>query len=134
MGYLRRPGAGFPLALKLRAGQATLAEVFAFASALYFRGKIAYATRFAPRDRTRVIVPGHGLLPADRRVSVADLEAFSVVPVEPKDARYRRALLRDAQALSRRHPRAEVVLLGSIASGKYVELLVTVFGERLLVP
>src|SRR5919206_297107 len=37
-------------------------------------------------------------------------------------------------ALAAAAPRAEVVLLGSIASGKYVDVLLEVFGERLLFP
>ena len=50
------------------------------------------------------------------------------------DRRYRRPLERDARALAERLPDAEVVLLGSIASDKYVDLLVDIFEHRLLFP
>jgi hypothetical protein len=40
---LTRPGATFELARQVRIGAASLGEVFAFCSGLYFRGKIAYA-------------------------------------------------------------------------------------------
>jgi hypothetical protein len=56
------------------------------------------------------------------------------VRVDLDDRRYRRPLERDAQALSARLPETEVVLLGSIASDKYVDLLLEVFGDRLLFP
>ena len=43
-------------------------------------------------------------------------------------------LLRDAKRIAAEHPDAKVVLLGSIASNKYVSHLGAVFGERLLFP
>ena len=48
--YLMRPGSALPLAQRLCAGTLTLGEAFAFMSGLYFRGKLAYATRFAPEQ------------------------------------------------------------------------------------
>ena len=57
---LTAPGAGFPLAHRLRApGGAPLGEVFSFLSGLYFRGKLAYARAFASPPRR---VPGAGVL------------------------------------------------------------------------
>ena len=59
--------------------------------------------------------------------------AFAGEPIDLDNDRYRRPLERSARACSRRvGPDCEVVLLGSIASGKYVEVLLPIFGERLL--
>jgi hypothetical protein len=119
-------------------GGAPLGEVFQFTSGLYFRGKVAYAGEFARPPSgvpgALVITSGGGLLPPEARVTAEDLRAFAGVPIDPRDARYRLPLERDALALSAAAPGAEVVLLGSIASGKYVDVLLAVLGDRLLFP
>jgi hypothetical protein len=140
MGFLLRTGARFPLAQAVQSDAgAPLGDVFRFASGLYFRGKLAYAEAFARAPQgvpgTLVIVPGYGLVPPGVRVRAGDLRAFGAVPIDPRDARYLGPLDRDARLLAEAGgPRAEVVLLGSIASGKYVDPLLAVFGERLLFP
>lgn len=136
--------AGFDLARRVRtAGGAPLGEVFSFVSGLYFRGKLAYARAFAapPVDHAAavgsgvlVIVPGAGLWPADRPVTLDELRAIAGVPVTAADPRYRRPLVDAATALAALAPDWDVVLLGSIASDKYVEALVPIFGERLRFP
>jgi len=132
MGLLRRAAASFPLALELRSkAGAPLGEVFTFTSGLYFRGKLTYAKAFGA---TWVITPGAGLVEPDRRITPPVLDAWARVRVDLSDARYRRPLERDARALADRLPGVEVVLLGSIASDKYVDLLLDIFGERLLFP
>lgn len=129
---LRRRAAQFPLAVELRSGAgATLGDVFTFTSGLYFRGKLTYARAFGA---SWVITPGAGLVEPDRRITPADLDRWSRVRIDLVDRRYRRPLERDAHALAERIPDAEVVLLGSIASDKYVELLLEVFDDRLLFP
>jgi hypothetical protein len=138
-GLLLRPGAAFALARAVQSPQgAPLGEVFSFASGLYFRGKLAYAEAFARAPPgvapVAVIAPGAGLVPPGRHVTVADLRAFAAVPVDPEEPRFREPLLRDARALAAAAPRAEAVLLGSVASGKYLDVLLEVFGERLLFP
>ena len=136
---LLREEAGFELAARLREGAASLGEVFAFLSGLYFRGKLEYARRFAPTGGegpgALVITPSRGLVSADTPVALADLRAFAEVDIHPKNPLYREPLERDARRLRRRAgDGAEVVLLGSVATGKYVDLLVDVFGTRLLFP
>jgi hypothetical protein len=132
MMMLRRKAAQFALALELRSETgATLGDVFAFTSGLYFRGKLTYARSFGP---SWVITPGAGLVEPERRIRPRDLDAWAKVRVELEDRRYRRPLERDARALAERLPKTEVVLLGSIASDKYVDLLLDVFGDRLLFP
>jgi hypothetical protein len=81
-----------------------------------------------------VITAGAGLVAASTLVTADDLRTFARVPVDPRDPRYRVPLVRDLAALVAATPRAEVVLLGSIASDKYVGLLLDAFGDQLLFP
>jgi hypothetical protein len=118
--------------------------VFAFVSGLYFRGKLAYARRFSrPPDPTDqfvasgvlVITPNAGLRAADVAVTRDSIQAFAGEPIDLTNARYRRPLEQGARTLCTSiGPDCDVVLLGSIASGKYVEVLLPIFGERLLFP
>lgn len=139
------PNAEFELAQRLRAAAgAPLGEVFSFVSGLYFRGKLAYALRFArppdPDDPVvaggvMVITPNAGLRSADTPITLASFQAFARVPIALDNASYREPLVRSARALERAvGPDCEVVLLGSVASGKYVEVLQPIFGDRLLFP
>ena len=126
---LFNPAATFDLACRLRgAGGATLGEVFSFLSGLYFRGKLTYARAFAG-PAPLVIVPGEGLLPADTPVDRARVMSFAGVPVDARNPHFVGPLVRDARRLE-----GPIVLLGSIASGKYVDPLLEIFGERLLFP
>jgi hypothetical protein len=136
---LFRDAAAFPLALELRAGGSSVGEVFSFLSGLYFRGKFTYARAFAQPPRTvpsvLVITPDRGLVSPDLRITLADLAAFARSPVDVANAGYREPLERDARGIDEAMQRdVEIVLLGSIATGKYVDVLLTIFGERLLFP
>lgn len=136
--------AQFALARELRETGAQLGDVFTFCSALYFRGKLAYARHFArppqPADPlvgggALVITPNAGLLPADLRLTRDVFQGFATEPIDAANAHYRKPLEQDARTLlSCVGPDCEVVLLGSIASGKYVDVLLPVFGDRLLFP
>jgi len=135
-----REEAQFQLARKLRSKNgAPIADVFSFLSGLYFRGKIAYATAFArpPRGTPGVLVitPTRGLIDARTRIRLNDLLEFAAVDIHENDLRYRLPIERDAQRLAKRlSAQSEVVLLGSIATGKYVDVLLASFGERLRFP
>jgi hypothetical protein len=140
-----RAQAHFDLARRLRGPHgAELGEVMAFMSGLYFRGKLAYARAFAtPPDPAcpvsghgaLVITPGAGLKPATAAVTLRQLTAFGRVDIDADNPRYRRPLLAAAREVAARiGPRCDVVLLGSIASDKYVEPLLRVFGEQLKFP
>jgi hypothetical protein len=138
---LTREGAAFPLARALRErGGAPLGEVFSFCSGLYFRGKLAYARAFAlpppgVDDGALVITAGRGLWPARRPITLDELRAFGEVDIASRDERYLAPLRRDVRALMKRTSGGgRVVLLGSIASDRYVAALVEVLGERLLFP
>jgi hypothetical protein len=137
---LIRDAAAFPLARRIRSAEgAPLGEVFSFLSGLYFRGKLAYARRFAtPPPRMPgawVITTNRGLVPPDTPVTVDDLRQFGCTDIHESDLAYRAPLFRDAARLAARlRADAEVVLLGSVATGKYVDVLLEIFGARLRFP
>jgi hypothetical protein len=139
-GLLFRKDADFDLARRVRRPPGVpLGEVFSFLSGLYFRGKLAYAQAFAvpPASLTGVyvITPNEGLRPADELVDLARLRRFAQVDIDADDARYHRPLRRDARRLAAVLGRGdEVVLLGSVATGKYVDPLTEALGERLRFP
>ncbi len=136
--------ATLPLAARLRSqAGAPIGDVFSFLSGLYFRGKLAYARAFAaPPDPESpvagagvlVITPTAGLRAADTRLTIEAMRAFAVVDVDAANPDYRRPLEQSAQALARDLGDCDVVLLGSIASSKYVDVLSGIFEERLLFP
>jgi hypothetical protein len=139
------PVAQFSLARQLRTAEgAPLGDVFSFVSGLYFRGKLAYARRFAqppdPADPVAaggvlIITPNAGLRSPHTRVGLESFRAFADVSIDLRNAAYRQPLEQGARALlDAIGPDCEVVLLGSIASGKYVEVLQPVFGGKLMFP
>jgi hypothetical protein len=138
-GYLTEEGDS-DLARRLRSPDgATLGELFAFVSSLYFRGKLAYARTFADPPPgvpgALVIAPGLGLRPPEERVKLDDLRRIAQVPIDADDERYREPLERDARDLAERAgPAPIVVLLGSVATSKYADVLLPVFGSRLRFP
>lgn len=136
-GYLLRPEATFALARQLREQGLPLADIFSFASGLYFRGKIAYARRFADRthDLIRVITSNAGLVEPDRLLSIAQLRRYGKVDIHADDPRFTRPVRRDARHLAASlQPDGQVILLGSIATSKYRETLLEVFGSTLVFP
>src|SRR6476660_1903279 len=137
--------AQFDLAVRLRQRRGVaLGEVFAFVSGLYFKGKLAYALEFARPPEPGLPLTGSGALvitpTAGRRatetaITIRALHVFAGVDIASNDPRYRKPLLSSARALNEEiGGDCEVVLLGSIASAKYVEVLTDVFGDRLLFP
>lgn len=138
------PNASFPLAERLRSRDgAPLGELFAFVSGLYFRGKLTYARRFAAPPPVsaisgcgvQVITPNAGLRDADTMVTGKALRAFAGADVHQDNAAYRRPLERSARTLAADlGSDCAIVLLGSIASPKYIDVLLEIFGHRLLFP
>jgi hypothetical protein len=138
---LINPRSEFPMAARLRApGGAEIGEVFSFLSKLYFRGKLTYARAFAPPPHgpapsILVITADRGLVPPETRVTLDDLRQFGHVDIAAGDDRYLSPLTRDATALSSAlTPDTQIVLLGSVATGKYVDALLATFGSRLVFP
>jgi len=139
MGMLLRAEAQFDLARRLRRGEASIGEAFQFASGLYFRGKLAYARAFARAPvgiaGDLVIAPGAGLVPGSTPVDPVLLRAMGSVPVDEDEPRFTGPLeVASRQLDGLLGPAAEIVLLGSVASPKYVGTLLRVFGPRLLFP
>jgi hypothetical protein len=139
------PRATFPVAEQLRSAEGVeIGDLFAFVSGLYFRGKLTYARRFAMPPEpgnavvgggVHVITPNAGLRPPETRVTRTAFRKFSGADVHPDNAAYRRPLEQSARALARELGGAcDVVLLGSVASPKYVDVLLAIFGDRLLFP
>jgi len=131
------PRASFPLAQRLREpGGAPLGEVMSFLSGLYFRGKLAYAKSFArPAGGILVITQDAGLQSPSLPLTPASLRQAARVDINVANPRYRKPLEASAAALATLlRSTDEVVLLGSIASSKYVDVLTAIFGERLLFP
>jgi hypothetical protein len=130
-----RDEASFPLAVRLRKGAATLGETFTFLSGLYFRGKLAYARKFAgDAGGVWIMTTNRGLLRPETAVGLRELAAMAAVAIHPEEKRYTRPLRRCARKLAKEAGDAEIILLGSVASGKYVDLLLDIFGERLKFP
>jgi hypothetical protein len=136
---LLRQAAEFDLAQRLREQGLPLGEAFSFISGLYFRGKLAYASAFAAPPEgvpgVLVITACGGLIPPATLLSHSELCAISAGPVEATEPRYRIPLERDASSLLQQvGADCEVVLLGSVATPKYVEPLLAIFGQRLVFP
>lgn len=125
-----RAEASFPLAVQLRTHGAALGDVFAFLSGLYFRGKITYARAFG---RALIITTNRGLLPPQTLVHIEDLQAMAGGDISSANPAYRMPLLADLMAHCGPSV-GEVVLLGSVATGKYVDVMTEVLGPRLMFP
>jgi hypothetical protein len=128
-----------PLADRLRDGGAPLGEIFTFISGLYFRGKLAYARAYADPPLgipgVVVITASGGLASPDRLFTLEELREIVAGRVDAAEPSYRIPLERDARLL-RDHAgnHCEIVLLGSVATSKYIEPLLGIFGERLMFP
>jgi len=135
---LLNPKATFALAREFHRGGLSLGEIFTFASGLYFRGKLTYSSRFADAaggELIRVITTNRGLRDPTERLTPAELRAFGDVDITSADPRYLEPLRRDARELAKElHPAGHAILLGSIATTKYREVLLEAFGERLVFP
>lgn len=139
---LLSPRAQFDVAVRYRSEAGVeIADAFAFMSALYFRGKVAYARRFAvpaPHvggDGIFVITPGFGLVPADWKITPERMKKMQRTDVDLGARNYVRPLREHARILADAlEPDARVVLLGSVATGKYVDVLWPLLGERLRFP
>ncbi|HEX4348269.1 MAG TPA: hypothetical protein VHZ73_11905 [Vicinamibacterales bacterium] len=139
---LLSPKATSALAERLRSGRgAPIGDLFSFMSALYFRGKLTYARRFAAAPvesdggGIHVITANAGLRSPDVCITPDAIRSFAKGDIDVDNASYRRPLERSARALAGAiEDTCDVVLLGSIASPKYVDVLQAIFGERLKFP
>jgi hypothetical protein len=142
--HILSPGASSDLARQLRSNEGLpLGDLFSFVSALYFRGKLTYARHFAAPPEpgnpivgggVHVITTNAGLRSPDTRVTLAAIRQFAAQDIDAGNRAYRVPLEQSARALQRELGDCDVVLLGSIASTKYVEVLLDIFGSRLHFP
>lgn len=138
--HVLNPRASFPLAQRLHSSEgAPLGELFSFVSGLYFRGKMTYAQTFARAPcgvaGALVISPAEGMQPLDEKVTLDRLRRWAAESVDADNPGFTAPLLAHASELARAcTPRTRFVLLGSVATDKYVRPLTQVFGERLLFP
>jgi hypothetical protein len=142
---LMSPRAKFELAVRYRTERGVeIGDAFAFMSALYFRGKIAYARRFAVPspviggDGIFVITSGYGLVPPDWRIT-EEMKRMQKIDVDVSARNYVKPLREHATLIARAldaegDADAQVVLLGSVATGKYVDVLWPILGNRLRFP
>jgi hypothetical protein len=135
---LLNPTGDSDLALRLRNCGATLGEVYRFISSLYFRGKLDYAQRFQnpPHMVAGVqIITGAGLMLPETVITLSDLRRISAASIDERNSDYRMPLDSDLLCLRKRvSDETEVILLGSIATSKYITPIREVFGKRLLFP
>lgn len=138
---LFHPVTMFPVARALHSGSgAPIGEIFTFLSGLYFRGKLAYAEAFARPPRgvhsgVFVITPNRGLLAPSVKLTLNDLADLAKTAIDPCAEAFRKPLQRDAEALSQAlGQQGEPVLLGSIATTKYIDVLLSAFKQELLFP
>jgi len=138
------PRAMFDVAVRYRSEEGVpVGDAFEFMSALYFRGKIAYARRFAVPspiiggDGIFIITSGYGLVPPDWRLTEERMKRMRKIDIDMATRNYVKPLREHATLVARAlesEPDAQVVLLGSVATGKYVDVLRPIFGEKLRFP
>jgi hypothetical protein len=138
-GLLFRRNSELEIARRLRGPGVPLSELFSFMSSLYFRGKLAYALAFSNAPEgihgTFVITASGGLLPPETVITLDRWREISAGSLDPGDARYRVPLDRDARLLvDRICANCQIILLGSIATPKYVDPLLSAFGVQLMFP
>ncbi|HET8773897.1 MAG TPA: hypothetical protein VFP80_08910 [Thermoanaerobaculia bacterium] len=134
---LASPRAKFDAAVRYRSPEGVpIADAFAFMSALYFRGKIAYARHFAdPPDGVLIITSGYGLVPPDWRLNEERMKRMKKIDIDVSARSYAKPLREHARQLaSMLAADAQVVLLGSVATGKYVDVLKPILGPWLRFP
>jgi hypothetical protein len=136
---LYRQEAMFDLAVRLRTTGVPLGEAFTFISGLYFRGKLAYSQAFATPPAglpgAFVITSGMGLIPPETVVTLEHLRAVAAVPIDAANPLYRDPLERACRSLvGLAGDDCDFILLGSVATVKYLEPMVAIFGDRLLFP
>ncbi len=127
------------LAYSLRDEGASLGDIYSFISSLYFRGKLTYSRLYARPpagvDGIFVITASGGLVSPDKVLTLKELRKIAAGNVHQRNSAYRVPLERDAMLLTdQMGADCDIVLLGSVATLKYVEPLLAIFRERLMFP
>lgn len=138
-GYLLRDEPKSSLGERFQREGASIGEVFSFVSGLYFRGKVAYSGAFSRppsgENGALVITACDGLLPAEASIKPADLRRYADANIAVGNPEYETPLLDDLRRVADRlGEKGRAVLLGSIATDKYVDVLLPILGDRLRFP
>jgi hypothetical protein len=107
-----------------------LSEAYAFMSSLYFRGKLAYSQKYG--DQSFIITPGFGLVSLDWKLTASRFSQIRETQVSAKSPVYVDPFRRDAEKIAALD--SQIILLGSIATGKYLDVLKPIFGSNLFYP
>ena len=74
-------------------------------------------------------------MPPETVFTIEQLQQIASIPIDAADMRYRQPLERGCRTLDEiAGPECDFVLLGSVASLKYLEPMFGIFGHRLLLP
>jgi hypothetical protein len=114
-----------------------LGEVFTYVSGLYFRGKLEYGRMFGSSKGTpgvHVITPAAGLVSPDKKVTLEELRSICGAEVNANNPAYCEPLEGDIHRLRQTSESSRFVLLGSIATPKYLEPLMRAIGDDLFYP
>jgi hypothetical protein len=134
---LTSPSAAFSAAARYRSPEGVaIGDAFSFMSALYFRGKLTYARHFGHgSDAALVITPGFGLVQPEWPLTPKRMSRMRNIDIAVESQAYVKPLREQSRELAARLADDEtVVLLGSVATGKYVDILQPIFGEQLRFP
>jgi hypothetical protein len=134
---LASPRATFAAAGRYRSSEGVaIGEAFSFMSALYFRGKLTYARHFGRGPSAAlVITPGFGLVQPEWSLTPERMSRMRKIDIDVDSLAYVKPLREQSRELATRLADDDtVVLLGSVATGKYVDILQPIFGDRLRFP
>ncbi|MDX1583536.1 MAG: hypothetical protein R3338_08050 [Thermoanaerobaculia bacterium] len=138
---LRSKHAMFEAAKAYRNGGVPIGQAFSFMSALYFRGKLTYARRFSVSptpgsiEPVQIITAGYGLVSPDWLIDQKRMRRLQRTKIDPRSRTYRSTLQKDVRRLRDECDESvRFVLLGSVATGKYVDVLHPILRDRLKFP
>jgi hypothetical protein len=123
---------------RLKGEGVELGEVFTHVSSLYFRGKLEYGNAFggtlSGSSGAYIITPNAGLMSPKTKVRLEELRAICNTEINAGNEQFCRPLESDIRRLREKCEGSRFVLLGSIATPKYVEPLMRVLEGDLFYP
>ena len=136
---LLNPRARFDLAVKLQSGGAPSVRSIRSSAACISGARSPTPGHFQSPPpgvpASLVITPGAGLIPPETLVTESELRTLAETDIHQDEPRYREPLERDARMLcTAAGPDCQFILLGSIATAKYMAPLLDCFGDRLVFP
>jgi len=124
--------------MRLKGEGVELGEVFSYVSSLYFRGKLEYGNAFGNKPSVGpgpyIITPSAGLVSPKTKVRLEELRAICNTEIDASNDQFCRPLENDVRRLRQKYEGSRFVLLGSIATPKYVEPLMRALEGDLFYP